>query len=438
MPYLRQFGYFSLFLFSLFVYGCSGGPSGGDPSASGANVSNPSAIDSYYTISPVSGVVSLTVNFEAIVIDGIVSYEWDFGDGNAAMGPSQTHIYNTPGTYTTQLTVTDSQNNTYTAERNVYVFASIDNSNVIVPNGVTFFDDFNYAAGRDNPNVVSIFQNAGWNWVKTMQAGETGSHGYVYTTDRIPGYNGTFPGTNSNRVLAIEALPWSLGVPGQWNQTDFYLEYGCYDAVCSNENIPGNVWFQFWIYPNYYDDPNDLEDQLSGSGRRMKFLYPCRGFYPCQDQHWLYMLGGTSNLPFFDELGIPTPDDPARDLYMMLHGNSSELSVAGAPEGAVNAYKLGQNDISERLVANRWTLVKLHMDTSTSSGRYEAWIKPIGGDWVKVSEWIDGQNGVTWNVADPSGHKIMRMPTTVGDFDSWYYMDDFAMATSENDLPVYP
>lgn len=37
----------------------------------------------------------------------IVSYAWDFGDGNTALGAVNTHVYSTPGTYTVVLTVTD-------------------------------------------------------------------------------------------------------------------------------------------------------------------------------------------------------------------------------------------------------------------------------------------------------------------------------------------
>ncbi|MEO1022543.1 MAG: PKD domain-containing protein [Bacteroidota bacterium] len=37
----------------------------------------------------------------------IVSYAWDFGDGQSATGPNVTHIYQQPGEYTVQLTVDD-------------------------------------------------------------------------------------------------------------------------------------------------------------------------------------------------------------------------------------------------------------------------------------------------------------------------------------------
>ena len=40
---------------------------------------------------------------------GIVSYEWDFGDGNTSTDPDPTYVYTTPGTYTATLTVTDAE-----------------------------------------------------------------------------------------------------------------------------------------------------------------------------------------------------------------------------------------------------------------------------------------------------------------------------------------
>jgi PKD repeat protein len=42
----------------------------------------------------------------------IVSYEWDFGDGNFGSGENVSHAYTTPGEYTVSLTVTDNDNMT--------------------------------------------------------------------------------------------------------------------------------------------------------------------------------------------------------------------------------------------------------------------------------------------------------------------------------------
>ncbi len=63
------------------------------------------------SVDPVSGKAPLTVNFDAGASsdsDGqIVSYDWDFADGNSASGAQQNHVYTTPGSYQISLTVTD-------------------------------------------------------------------------------------------------------------------------------------------------------------------------------------------------------------------------------------------------------------------------------------------------------------------------------------------
>jgi len=113
---------------------------------------------------------------------------------------------------------------------------------------------------------------------------------------------------------------------------------------------------------------------------------------------------------------------------------------------AEEEWKLGQTNTSERITANRWTLVKIHLDTSTQSGKYEAWMRPLGGSWTKTAEWIDGVTpGFTWTISanHVGGHRTFRMPSTIGrasgssNYDAWIYMDDFAMARSEAGLPLY-
>jgi len=96
---------------------------------------------------------------------------------------------------------------------------------------------------------------------------------------------------------------------------------------------------------------------------------------------------------------------------------------------------------TEWVKRNRWTLVKMHFNTTRTSGNsWEAWVRPYGGAWTKVSEWIGGQTpGFTWDIPSASvgGHRVLRMPSTVnGNY--WMYMDDFVIATSEEDLPNYP
>jgi PKD repeat protein len=75
---------------------------------------------------PSSGTVPLTSAFSSAGSsdpDGsIVAYEWNFGDGSpVATGPTASHVYSTPGSYTAQLKLTD--NSGLTATRSVTITA---------------------------------------------------------------------------------------------------------------------------------------------------------------------------------------------------------------------------------------------------------------------------------------------------------------------------
>ena len=59
---------------------------------------------------PYSGAVNAPVEFDASFSsdDGsVISYEWNFGDGNTGTGPTPTHTYTTEGTFNVMLTVMD-------------------------------------------------------------------------------------------------------------------------------------------------------------------------------------------------------------------------------------------------------------------------------------------------------------------------------------------
>ncbi|MES9969780.1 MAG: PKD domain-containing protein [Candidatus Thiodiazotropha sp.] len=416
-------------LLAVAMTACGGSSSSVTTDAEGSNQS-PTAVIS---ADPTSGVISLQVNLDARQSKddgGVVSYEWDFGDGSTSQLPNTSHIYNIVGSYVITLTVTDQEGESDTASTTVHALSPQDNGGGTVPTATAFFDDFEYVVERNGSSDPTGENNAfvsqgGWSGAKAVNI--TGSHnGYLYTVDQIPGYSGSFPGNNSNRVLAIEARPGSMG-----SQTDFYLQFGAESAPVNS--VPADVWFQFWIYPNYYDDPTDANDQLSTYAGRFKFIYPCKSGYPCTHDNlvWLYNLGYTSSEPYWE-------GGDNRELYMT---TSDPLYADYQLAPDYNQFKLGQTNVSENITPNRWTLVKIHIDTSTTSGSYEGWVKPYGGSWVKVAEWIDGETpDFSWNIAasDVGGHRVFRMPTTVNDVDSWIYLDDFAMSTSEEDLPTYP
>jgi len=66
-----------------------------------------------FTCNPSSGNRPFNVSFNAAASrdpDGtIVSYEWDFGDGYSGVGETTTHTFNTAGTYSAELIVTDNE-----------------------------------------------------------------------------------------------------------------------------------------------------------------------------------------------------------------------------------------------------------------------------------------------------------------------------------------
>lgn len=76
-------------------------------------------------VTPTSGSSPLTVSFDAsgsTSLDGIASYNWDFGDGNSATGVTATNTYMSEGTYTATLTVTNESNESVNASVSIYVF----------------------------------------------------------------------------------------------------------------------------------------------------------------------------------------------------------------------------------------------------------------------------------------------------------------------------
>ena len=291
---------------------------------------------------------------------------------------------------------------------------------------VIFRDNFEYAVGREDSSAASLFvSQGGWSYVKTYQSGATGSCGYLYTTPSVPGYIGSFPGASSARVLAVEARPASgtscpvpPGFPGA--QTDVYLQLG--SEVGPDTTIPENGWIQFWVYSNYYGN------ELSTYASRNKFLYPCPGTYPCTNGKWLWMTGSGG-------CNDPSVSGSNRDQFICIESPTANRSNASDDAWR---WRLGQNlNTDTKIRANTWTLVKLHIDTSGSQGRYEAWLKTVSGSWVKVSEYIGGVTpSFTWSVT-PGGQRLLRMPTVINYNDSWQYMDDFVIAQTEADLPTY-
>ncbi|BDD87604.1 hypothetical protein [Desulfofustis limnaeus] len=301
---------------------------------------------------------------------------------------------------------------------------------------IIVFDDFEYSVNRNTPNDALKFRKDGlgqWDGVKSSQNdGQSGARGYLYTVSSIPGYSGTFPGSSSQKVLCMEFLPESLGF-----QTDAYLALG--DMAAPQNTIPANVWYQYWIYINNYG-----EQQTAWARDGGKWLYPCiNGSPSCSPSYvsYLGLLKPISYNPFNEEASNA-------NVYHGIEATGANYAPGSDP----GVWKLGHNRAAYGglLQSNRWTLVKIHIDHTGNSplaangqGVYEEWHKPYGGDWVKVAEWIGGSTpNFTWDVTRMGtgyniGNKSFKLGTTFNGRDSWIYVDDFVIATSEADLPAY-
>lgn len=300
---------------------------------------------------------------------------------------------------------------------------------------ITLQDDFEYSVTRSQTGKTAAFNTGGgWGTIKS-EPEQSGACGYIYTTTSIPGFSGSFPGTSSSRVLAMEFLPATLNcdVGGGWLQTDVYLQIGGESA--SQSTVPPNLWVQFWIYINNYSAGGQA---TTWGSQGSKWLYPCiDGSGTCTGGNisFLHVLAGNSLNPYSS---VAT----GANIYTKLEGTGAVYSP-GDPEPG--GWKLGHNVASDTglLTANTWILVKIHTDISGSQGVYQEWHKTVGGDFVQIADW---RGGVTANFTWPltsmaaertTGQKSLKIGTTWNTTDGWIYLDDFVIASTEGDLPTY-
>jgi len=218
--------------------------------------------------------VNGTIDFTSNVSDPdgeIVSYEWNFGDGTSSTSQNPSHTYDTSGTYTVTLIVTDDNGETSTREINVEVpnirpqaGFSTSSANITTASSVTFDGGSPYSYDKDG-NIVN------WSWDfgdGDTAYGSTVSHQYntpgnytvtLNVTDNSGGWaveqkNVTVssPATASSpRFLFVDNTPtgWESGIDN--------LKDACQNIMPDSDYSYGKAIDQ-WVFTDDADTSPDL------------------------------------------------------------------------------------------------------------------------------------------------------------------------------------
>lgn len=198
----RKFCLISILFFCLsvaFLITACGG-SGGDDSDSDNNP--PEAV---LSADPTSGDAPLSVDFDASGSsdpDGdLLTFEWDFGDGNTRTGSqSESHIYQTAGDYTARVTVADAE---HSASASIDITVSAVSGQVSVPDVINL---------TQNAAQITI-ENAGLILGSiTTNSSDTIAAGCVVNQDPVAGV--TVPvGSDVDLVISTGPAVTTVSVP---------------------------------------------------------------------------------------------------------------------------------------------------------------------------------------------------------------------------------
>lgn len=142
------------------------------------NVSNTSA---QFSANPTTGFAPLVVNMINQSTDAN-TYFWDFGNGNTSTEESPNETFNTPGTYTITLAVTNAQGcvDTMSVEIVVNTEMSVELPNIFTPNGDSVNDEYTIKATGVASLKAEIYNrwgekmfswndpNTGWNGISPL------------------------------------------------------------------------------------------------------------------------------------------------------------------------------------------------------------------------------------------------------------------------------
>lgn len=272
---------------------------------------------------------------------------------------------------------------------------------------------------------------------------------YLRIKNAIPGYGGTFPSGSTVLLTRANAVN---------NQMDPTLGIGNAESPSYNGYIPADHWGQLAMFINN----SGAETSVFNSNFSMKMVYPCGNVgsatsgYPCNTgspMSYYYYLASTrknnSVNPFCDtSLASSTNGETWIAMENNDQAGFSSASWAGWT-GCTDSGRqsnLGQTNLSEWIKPGRWNIIKWHFWYSSGACNMQAWIGEMGSALTLVMDWRDGTtvegSAFTWPCSGDGTHRAIVFPSTrpshntTGD-NSWIYIDDQIIATSESDLPVY-
>jgi len=201
---------------------------------------------------------------------GVVSYQWNFGDGSTASGITTSHTYSTPGTYTVTLTVTDGAG---LSDSDTLIMTVRDTTPPVVEAGPdqTVNEDtsvtFNGGGSNDNAGIVSYQWNFGdggtGNGITVSHTYSTpGTYTVTLTVDDAAG-NGPVSDTLTVTVLDVTPPVGDAG-PDQTVDEDTSVTF---DGGGSSDNV-GIVSYQW-----------NFGDGGTGSGIINSHIYSTPGTY---------------------------------------------------------------------------------------------------------------------------------------------------------------
>jgi PKD repeat protein len=131
--------------------------SAGESAASNtASAAIAASVSASFVVSPSAGVAGVTTFICSDTSTGATSWSWNFGDGGTSFAQNPTHIFNTPGTYTIQLTA----NGQSFASRVVSVSSGVASDFIFTPSNPTTQTNINFS-DRSSGNIASWFWNFG-------------------------------------------------------------------------------------------------------------------------------------------------------------------------------------------------------------------------------------------------------------------------------------